>query len=146
METAPANTQPDTPEISSYMLLFRGKDWDEGLPPDQLRQTMTRFAEWSTTLAHAGKIKGGEALARSGKIISGQNGQVLTDGPYPEAKEAIGGTLHLNVQTLEEALAIARTSPVLEFGGTIEIRPVLSECPIFKRAREKHGITLSTPT
>jgi hypothetical protein len=134
----PANNDMPTSEISpGYLLFFRGKDWDEGLTPEELAAAMDRFTQWSNHLAQSGKISGGHALDRSRTTLTRQNGQLVTDGPYPEAKEAVAGTLILTVATYEEAVAIASSSPALDFGGTIDIRPLLAECPIFKRARMK---------
>lgn len=132
----PANNDiPASPLSPGYLLFFRGKDWDEGLTPEELTATMERFTQWSNQLVQSGKVSGGHALDRSGTTLSRKNGRLVTDGPFPEAKEAVAGTLILNVSTYEEALAIASSSPALDFGGTIEIRPLLAECPIFKRAR-----------
>jgi hypothetical protein len=69
-------------------------------------------------------------------IISGKNGRVVSDGPFAESKEAIGGYFLLAVDSLEEAVAIAQTSPALEYGTKIEVRPIADECPMMARARE----------
>ena len=58
------------------------------------------------------------------------------DGPFAESKEAIGGYLVVDVETIEEAIAIAQSSPNLAYGGSIEVRPVAEECPLDIRARE----------
>ena len=123
-----------------YLLIFRGKDWDEGPSPDELQQVMERFMAWSDGLATSGKVKAGQALAREGKTISGENGRIVTDGPFAESKEAIGGYLLLQVNSFDEALAIAKSCPGLDYGGSIEVRPVLEECPVFKRVRERLGL------
>jgi len=125
---------------SGYLLLYRGKDWDEGLSPEELRQIMDRFMAWSEGLAKSGKVKGGQALARESKTVSGKNGRIIADGPFTEAKEAIGGYLLLQVDSFDEALAIARSCPGLDYGGSIEIRPALDECPTFKRVKEQLGL------
>ena len=125
---------------SGYLLLYRGKDWDEGLSPEELQQVMDRFMAWSDGLAKSGKVKGGQALARESKTVSGKNGRSIADGPFTEAKEAIGGYLLLQVDNFDEALAIARSCPGLDYGGSIEIRPALDECPIFRRVKEQLGL------
>jgi hypothetical protein len=63
-------------------------------------------------------------------------GLVVSDGPFAESKEAIGGYLLLDVETIEEAIAIAQSSPSLAYGTSIEVRPVTEECPLDVRARE----------
>ena len=125
---------------SGYLLLYRGKDWDEGLSPEELQQVMDRFMAWSDGLAKSGKVKGGQALARESKTVSGKNGRIIADGPFTEAKEAIGGYLLLQVDNFDEALAIARSCPGLDYGGSIEIRPALDECPSFRRVKEQLGL------
>ena len=125
---------------SGYLLLYRGKDWDEGLSPEELQQVMDRFMAWSDGLAKSGKVKGGQALARESKTVSGKNGRIIADGPFTEAKEAIGGYLLLQVDNFAEALAIAKSCPGLDYGGSIEIRPALDECPIFRRVKEQLGL------
>jgi hypothetical protein len=130
-------TDPDTETNSGYLLLFRGDDWDANLSTDELVPVMNRFRQWSENLARAGKVKGGQALARVGAVVSGKQGRSVLDGPFAEAKEAIGGYLWLKVDTFDEALAIARTSPGLDYGGTIEVRPILDECPVFKRIQQR---------
>jgi hypothetical protein len=122
-------------QTQGYLLLFRGKDWDEGLSPEEIQEVMDRFIAWSNGLTQSGKVKGGQALARTGVVV-GREGRTV-DGPFPETKEAVGGYLLLDVATLEEAVAIARSSPGLAFGVTIEVRPVLDECPVFTRLRER---------
>jgi hypothetical protein len=123
-----------------YLLLFRGKDWDEGLSPEELQQIMNRFMAWSDGLSKSGKVKAGQALAREGKTVSAENGRIVADGPFAESKEAIGGYLVLQVNSFDEALAIAKSCPGLDYGGTIEVRPLLEECPVFKRAKERLGL------
>ena len=139
MRNGTMNTSNDATN-PGYLLIFRGKDWDEGLSPDELQQVMGRFMAWSDGLTSSGKVKAGQALARESKTISGENGRIVTDGPFAESKEAIGGYLLLEVDDVDEALAIAKSCPGLEFGGTIEVRPVLAECPVFKRAKERLGL------
>ena len=60
----------------------------------------------------------------------------MGDGPFAESKEAIGGFFLLAVDTIDKAVEVARSAPILEFGGRIEVRPVSEECPLANRARE----------
>lgn len=123
-----------------YLLLFRGPDWDKGLSDEELQEVLGRVMGWFDGVSKAGKIKGGQPLARSGKIVSGKNGRVVADGPFAESKEVIGGYLMLDVETLDEALAIAKSFPCLQYDISVEVRPLLAECPCFKRARERLGL------
>ena len=84
----------------------------------------------------SGQAKPGRALERRGAIVSGTNGRFVTDGPFAESKEAVGGYLVLDVETMDEAITIAQSSPGLAYGGSIEVRPVADECPLDVRERE----------
>lgn len=126
------NTQPQ----NGYMLLFRSDEWYEELSHDEIQKVISQNNAWIEGLTAQGKAKPGHALQRKGVTVSGKNGRVVLDGPFTESKEAIGGFLLLNVETLEEAIAVAKSSPNLAYGTSIEIRPVADECPLDVRARE----------
>ena len=97
---------------------------------------MDQNKAWIERLTAQGKAKPGRALERRGVIVSGTNGRFVTDGPFAESKEAIAGYLVLDVQTMDEAIAIVQSSPGLAYGGSIEVRPLAEECPLDVRERE----------
>jgi hypothetical protein len=119
-----------------YMLLFRGPNWDQGLSTDELQKTMDNVMAWFEGLNERGKIKGAQPLSAQGRTISGGNGRFVVDGPFTETKEAVGGYLVLQADTFEEAVDIARENPALRYGVSIEVRPILAECPISARHPE----------
>ena len=131
------DTAGQTAQTKQFILLFRGKDWDEGVPAEGLRALMDRFKDWDQGLIDSGKARGGQALGRTGVTISRRG---VADGPFAETKEAIGGYSIVAVDTLEEAIQIAKNAPFLDFEGSIEVREVLDECPVFKRIRERYGL------
>jgi hypothetical protein len=137
IETFGMGENADNP---GYLLLFRGKDWDQGLSDEELQEVIGRVMGWFDGVSKSGKVKGGQPLARSGKFVSGKNGRVVADGPFAESKEVIGGYLMLDVETLDEVLAIAKSYPCLQYDITIEVRPLLNECPAFTRARARLGL------
>ena len=61
----------------------------------------------------------------------------MADGPFAESKEAIGGYFLLQADDLDEAVAVAKQCPALEYGSTVEVRPVAEECPTFQRVKEQ---------
>src|SRR4030095_2874730 len=101
----------NTQNQNGYMLLYRTDEWYNRLSHAELRKLMNRNKTWIERLADQGKAKPGRALERRGAIVSGTNGRFVTDGPFAESKEAIAGYLVLDVETLDEAVAIAQTSP-----------------------------------
>jgi len=116
-----------------YMLLFRGPHWDRRLSTDELQQVMDRVLAWFEELGERGKIKGAQPLGGQGRVISGTDGRFVVDGPFTETKEAVGGYLVLQADSQNEAVEIARSVPTLRYGNSVEVRPILAECPIFQR-------------
>lgn len=112
-----------------YMLLFVGMDWHKGLSPEQMQKVSDDWMAWFKRLMDEGKAVAGHPLAFEGKSVSGKN-RAVTDGPFAEAKEAVGGYFMLDVPTMDEAVEIARQCPGLPFGAKVEVRPVLSQCPL----------------
>ncbi|HET7625458.1 MAG TPA: YciI family protein [Verrucomicrobiae bacterium] len=123
-----------TQNNNGYMLLFRGNDWHKGLSPEQMQQISDQWMAWFKRLSDLGKCIAGNPLEPQGKIVSGKNGRV-TDGPFAESKEAIGGYFLLKVATFDEAVAIAQQCPGLPYGAKIEVRQVAGECPMATEAR-----------
>ena len=121
---------------NEYLLLFRGDAWYNRLTPEELQQAMSRFKAWFDRLTEQGKLKAAQPLAREGRIVSGKQGRVVADGPFAESKEAIGGYFLLAANSLDEAIAVAKSAPSLEYGTQIEVRPVAEECPMAARARQ----------
>jgi hypothetical protein len=126
----------NTQNQNGYMLLYRSDEWYNMLSREELQKLVDQNKAWIERLTAQGKAKPGRALERRGAIVSGKNGRFITDGPFAESKEAIGGYLVLDVETIDEAIAIAQSSPGLAYGGSIEVRPVAEECPLDVRARE----------
>jgi hypothetical protein len=126
----------NTQKQNGYMLLYRSGEWYNKLSHAELQKLINQNKAWFEKLTAQGKAKPGRALERKGAIVSVVNGRIVTDGPFAESKEAIGGYLVLDVETIEEAIAIAQSSPGLAYGGSIEVRPLAEECPLDARARE----------
>jgi hypothetical protein len=113
-----------------YLLLFRGTDWWDKLSAEELQKLTSEFNTWFDGIVKKGILKGAQPLFSTGKTISGKGGIVVADGPFAEAKETIGGYFLLQVDSLEEAVAIAQTHPCLGDETSIEVRPVASICPM----------------
>jgi hypothetical protein len=124
----------NTQNQNGYMLLFRGTDLRKGLSPEELQKVSEKWMTWFRGLTEQGKAVAGQPLERDGKIVSGKD-RIVSDGPFAESKEAIGGYFLLDVATMEEAVAIARDCPGLPYGIRVEVRPVAGECPIAAEAR-----------
>jgi len=126
-----------TQSQNGYMLIFRGTDWYKDLSMDEMQQVTDRWMAWFNRLKEQGTAIAGNPLEPQGRIVSGKNGRVVSDGPFAESKEMIGGYFLLKVNTLDDAVAIAQECPGLPYGIRVEVRPVASECPIVGELRSE---------
>jgi hypothetical protein len=117
---------------TDYMLIFRGTDWHKGLSPEEMQKVADQWMAWFKGLMEKGIATAGNPLEREGKIVSGKKGRVVADGPFAESKEAIGGYFLLKVSGMDEAVAIAKQCPGLDYGAVVEVRPLLETCPFQK--------------
>lgn len=117
---------------SGYLLIFRGtEDWHKGASAEDLQQVMGQMSAWLDNLTQKNLLKGANPLSNNGKVVRGAAGSSVTDGPFAESKEVVGGYFLLNVESEEQALEIARTNPMLKYAGTsMEVRPVAKSCPL----------------
>jgi hypothetical protein len=119
-----------TAKTSEYMLLFRGNDWHRGLSPQEIQEAVKQMYAWLDRLTAEGKAKAGKPLFPEGRIVSQKKGRSVADGPFAESKEAVAGFFLLEVSSLDEATEIAKEFPGLNYGATVEVRPVAPECPM----------------
>jgi hypothetical protein len=120
----------NTQDKNQYLLLFRNTDWSKDLSPEEMQQVASQWMAWFKGLAEQGKVLGGNPLDTQGKVVSGKNGRTISDGPFAESKEAIGGYFLLRVDTMEEAVTIAQQCPGLPHGAKVEVRHIVDQCPI----------------
>ena len=118
------------------MLIFRGTDWYKGLSPEQMQQVADQWMAWFNRLKEEGTAIAGNPLEREGKIVSGRN-RVVSDGPFAESKETIGGYFLLKVDSMDDATAIAQQCPGLPYGIRVEVRQVAGECPLMEEVQSK---------
>lgn len=120
---------------SGHLLLFRSTDWHRDLSPEEIQSIMTGWNDWFEGLKREGKIIAGSPLENEGRVVSGRAGSVA-DGPFAESKEAIGGYFLLSVESIDEAVAIAKRCPALGYGLTVEVRPIAPDCPVDRMVGE----------
>ena len=108
--------------MKEYLFLFRGGDKPE--TPEAGQDHMQRWMEWMTSLSKEGKFISAQPLDRNGKKISGTK-KMVTDGPFMEGKEMVGGYLICKADSIDEAVEISKRCPLLEYdSGTIEVREI----------------------
>lgn len=115
---------------NKYLLLVRDNDWHKGLSPEETEQTVSQIMAWFKRLLELGAAVDGSSLEYEGKLVSGRNGRLVTDGPFAESKEAIAGYILLHVDSLDEAVTIAQQFPALAHGAQVEVRVIADRCPV----------------
>src|SRR6187549_728790 len=96
--------------------------------PEELKAIMVRFGEWMEGLLKQNRVASTNGLELTGKMLRGPLGEtVITDGPYAEGKEVVGGYVMLNPCTLDEAVAAAGACPGLDSRMIVEVRPVVPQ-------------------
>ena len=111
----------EQPSRAEYLAISRGL-WDKTLSRDEIQNAIDKFYTWYDRLANEGKIKPGQRLTYEGKTVMRQN--VITDGPFGESKEVVGGYWFILAKDLDEAAEIAQGNPCLDYGLFLEIRPI----------------------
>ena len=92
--------------------------------PEQLQGLMQKWTAWMKELAEKGHIiDQGHPLERAGKIVTGSK-KTVTDGPFAESKDAIGGYSLIEAKDLAEAVELSKGCPILLGEGAVEVRPV----------------------
>lgn len=105
---------------SEYLVISRGQ-WEKDLSPETIQATIDQFYSWIDQMVDQGKMKTGQRLATGGKTVS-KGG--ITDGPYGETKEVIGGYWFIMARSLDEAAEFMTGNPCLMAGLEFEIRPI----------------------
>jgi hypothetical protein len=110
--------------MKDYLLLYRA---DFGsMPqrtPDEAAANTKKWMDWLQGIAAENKLTdNGKRLAASGRVVRGND--MVTNGPYAEIKESLGGYSVVKAGSYEEAVDIAKSCPVLSMGGNVEVREI----------------------
>jgi len=110
--------------MSEFMFLYCGGNPPTGSPEQMQKQTQ-KWMAWIKDLGEKGHLKeAGHPLERSGKIVKGSP-KMITDGPFAEAKDLIGGYSVVLAKDLSGAAELTAGCPILDIGGFVEVRPIM---------------------
>jgi hypothetical protein len=109
--------------MSDYLFLFRSPSSSARLSPEEMQRSLEKWGNWIQGLAKAGTFKGGEPLEEGGKVVTGTR-RLVTDGPFAESKEIVGGYLIVTAKNVDEATEISKGCPIFEEGGSVEVRAI----------------------
>lgn len=110
--------------MKEFVLLFRQPGFEyRDKDPEKEKELSKKWQDWVGGIAAQGKFaNGGLRLSLEGKVLKA--GGVVTDGPFVEIKEKLGGFIVVKADSLEEATTLAHGCPAMEMGGSVEVRPV----------------------
>ena len=109
--------------MSEFLYLYRGGE--TGRSPEKMQEMMQKWMAWLKNLGEKGHIKDqGQPLERAGKFVRGGQ-KTVTDGPYAETKDVIGGYTLIEARDIDQATELAKGCPIFELEGGVEVRPVM---------------------
>lgn len=107
--------------MKEFMLLFRHVPGPDFKPtPEEMGLEIKKWQDWIGGIASQGKFVGTNQLTSSGKLV--RPGNVISDGPYAEVKEILGGYMMVKAENYDEAVEMAKGCPTLGIGGSVEVR------------------------
>ena len=110
--------------MNDYVFLYRGGERPSGTP-DQMQNEMQRWMTWLKGLNDAGHVKDmGHPLEQTGKLVKGRQ-RTITDGPFAETKDIIGGYTLVSARDLTHAAELTSGCPIFDNGGAVEVRPIM---------------------
>jgi hypothetical protein len=109
--------------MEKYMFIFQGGDPSQ-LSPEAQQANMGQWFAWVEKLRKENRYVSGEALLPGGKTIKGPK-KVVTDGPFAESKEVVGGYFVVLAKNLAEATEMAKECPDYDLNGIVEVREVM---------------------
>jgi hypothetical protein len=108
--------------MSEFAFLFRGRDLSGSL--EHRQRHLEKWVAWFKNLDTEGHLKDpGHPLEETGKVVKGKQ-KTVNDGPYAEAKDVIAGYVVIEARDLDQAAQLANGCPILEVGGSVEVRPL----------------------
>ena len=109
--------------MSQFVYLYRGVE--PGRSPELMQQSMQKWMGWMKELGAKGHLKDrGQPLERAGKLVQGKR-KTVTDGPFAETKDVVGGYTLIEAADLREAVELSKGCPIFEVDGAVEVRPVM---------------------
>ena len=110
--------------MSEFVFLYRGAD--RSASPQEMQQIMQKWMAWMKDLGAKGHIKDmGNPLEPIGKVVKGSDKKTVTDGPYAETKDIVGGYTLIEANDINQAVELSTGCPIFSRGGFVEVRPVM---------------------
>ena len=117
-------------EKSQFLLVFRHPQEGPDPTPEEMQKIFGRWMDWMKGMKARGQFVGADRLQDTGNVLRGPRGATVTDGPFAESKEIMGGYVIVEAADLAAATEIARGCPGLDGGTIVEVRPIENLPPI----------------
>lgn len=110
--------------MKDFLLIFRNDPSNHGEETAEQRQAIDQqWMTWMTGIAAQNKLTDrGNRLADTGRVLKSKD--IITNGPYTEIKETIGGYTMIKADSYDDAVELAKGCPIFEAGGNVEVREV----------------------
>ncbi len=110
--------------MKEFMFLFRQPDYDySNVSPKEMQALTKKWQDWVADIAAQGRVVShGPRLAIEGKVL--KSGGVITDGPFVEIRERLGGFMIVKADSIEDAVTLAHGCPAIDANGSVEVRPL----------------------
>jgi hypothetical protein len=114
--------------MSQYLFLYRNdakaeREWMQS--PEAIQKSMEQWGAWMKSLGEKGHMKDiGNPLEPNGKVVKGKD-KTVTDGPFAEAKDIVGGYTIVEAKDLAHAAELSKGCPIFDAGGWVEVRPIM---------------------
>jgi hypothetical protein len=109
-------------------LIYTDEQADATMTQEEQGANMAAWFSFTEDLSQSGKMRAGEALQptlTATTVRLGNGGTLVTDGPYAETKEQLGGFYIIDAENLDDAIAWAAKMPHMSRGGSVEVRPIM---------------------
>jgi hypothetical protein len=115
--------------MANFLFVYRGSgDGRATMTPEQMQQHMQKWMDWiAEGFRNGWMVNAGDALTAEGRVVNSK--KVVTDGPFVESKEIVGGYSIVQAPTLDDATELAKGCPGLLTGGRVEVRPLAGLAP-----------------
>jgi hypothetical protein len=110
--------------VANFLFVYRNSSESYGsMSPEEMQQMLQKWQAWITEGIRQGwMLDAGDGLKKEGRVVNGK--KVVSDGPFIEVKEIVGGFSIVQADTLDAAAELAKGCPIFLRGGSVEVRPL----------------------
>ena len=110
--------------MASFLFVYRNSSESYGaMSPEEMQQMLQKWNAWiGEGLRQGWMLDAGDGLKKEGRVVNAR--KVVTDGPFIEVKEVVGGFSIVQADTLDGAAELAKGCPIFQRGGSVEVRPL----------------------